>query len=72
METETKDIICSYQDANGIVVDKMIGVVTKVKLPTEKMNILNRYLETLHYFQVVSFDSEWEDEEEYSLTGDYL
>lgn len=72
LETETKDIICSYQDANGIVVDKMIGVVTKVKLPTEKMNILNRYLESLHDFQVVSFDSEWEDEEEYSLTGDYL
>jgi len=61
IETETKDIVCSYEDFNGVLVDKFIGTVTKVKLPTERMDMLNKYLESLQDFQIVSYDEDWED-----------
>lgn len=64
IETETKDIVCSYEDFNGMLVEKFIGTVTKVKLPTERMDILNKYLENLKDFQVISYDEDWEDKEE--------
>lgn len=73
LDCETKDIVCSYQEHNGIYVDRVIGSAVKFKLTSERLNILNQYLSMLSDYEIVDYDCDWEEPvEEYSLIGEFL
>lgn len=61
IQTETRDIVCSYESYDGSIVDKFIGTVTKVILSDERMSVLNGYLENLINFEIIDCDFEWDE-----------
>lgn len=70
LEKETKDIICTYSDANGVLVDNFIGTSTRFKLPSERMKVLINYLNTIVKFELVEDDDE--EEELYDWAGEFI
>lgn len=70
LEKETKDIICTYCDENGILIDNFIGTSTKVKLSVERMKVLVTYLETISNFELIDYEEEEEDI--YDWLGEYI
>lgn len=71
LEKETKDIICTYSDSNGVLIDNFIGTSTRVKLPVERMKVLINYLDTISKFELVEEDEE-EEQELYNWIGEYI